>query len=146
MSPRQDCVSPTELPVSRPSPRPLPFVNGHDVGHPRIHRSAGDADVGGHAMQWFHDRGALAKLLGSFGAVCAVMALVGWMGLSTAQGINEKLEGVGGNNLPSIRALNRTKAAIVTAQRDIRSAILVEDMADVQAQLGNVKQGVAAID
>src|SRR4051812_44280529 len=97
-------------------------------------------------MQWFHDRGTLAKLLGSFMVVCAVMAAVGWMGLSTAQQVKSRLDGVGGNNVPGILSLAKTRAGLLTAQRDIRTAILVSDRKDIDTWLTSTRAALADAD
>ena len=46
-------------------------------------------------MQWFHDRGTSVKLLGSSGLICAIMGVVGWMGVNTAQRVKGSLNEVG---------------------------------------------------
>ena len=63
-------------------------------------------------MQWFHNRGTFARLLGSFGVVCTIMAVVGWMGISATQFVRASFEEVSDVRLPSIRALNYATAAI----------------------------------
>jgi hypothetical protein len=68
------------------------------------------------------------------------------VGLSSARTLQGSVDSIGGNDLPSIRALNRTKAAIISAQRDIRSAILVTNPTDVQKSLGDFKQDLADLD
>jgi methyl-accepting chemotaxis protein len=71
----------------------------------------------------------------SFGLVCAFMVVVGALGIKTADGIKEDEVAIGRNNLPSIVALARTSAAVLRAQRDVRTAILVDDPKQVDAIL-----------
>ena len=97
-------------------------------------------------MQWFHDRGTLAKLLGSFTVVCAVMAVVGWMGLSAAQSVKSNLDGVGKNDVPGILSLAKTRAGLLTAQRDIRTAVLVSDRKDIDTWLTSTRTALADAD
>jgi methyl-accepting chemotaxis protein len=73
-------------------------------------------------------------LLG-FGLVCAFVVLVGALGIKTAAGIKEDEVNIGRNNLPSALALGQASAGILRAQRDIRTAILVDDPKQVEALL-----------
>jgi methyl-accepting chemotaxis protein len=78
-------------------------------------------------MQWFHNRSTLAKLLGTFAAVCVVMAVVGYMGISTAQSIKANLDEVGGPVLSNVSDVALVQYNLAQAQRDVRSAILSPD-------------------
>ncbi|MCC6177053.1 MAG: MCP four helix bundle domain-containing protein [Chloroflexi bacterium] len=97
-------------------------------------------------MRWFHDLGTLKKLLGSFGLICAVMALVGYLGIHTAANVREDLDDVGDNNVPSMVALLKTETALAEVQRDIRSAILSSDRREIDALRAKVTTGLAEAD
>ncbi|MGE3268426.1 MAG: methyl-accepting chemotaxis protein [Chloroflexota bacterium] len=97
-------------------------------------------------MSWFHDRGTLAKLLGSFGLICAIMALVGFIGLQTATGVKRNLDSVGRNSVPSVVAVQKTRYALTAAQRDLRGAIVTDDAAEGAALVDNARKRVAEMD
>ena len=83
------------------------------------------------------------KLLTAFGAVCAVMAVVGLVGINTAQRIKGDLDDVAANNLPSVVAIGQTQSNVLIAQRSIRSAILADDSKEIQ---GYLDEGQRALD
>src|SRR4051794_26430835 len=93
-------------------------------------------------MGWFLDRGVRTKLMMSFGMVCALMVFVGGLGIYTAAGLKEDEGEIGRNNLPSTVALARASAAMLRAQRDVRTAILVEDPKQVEALLASTQAHV----
>ncbi|MFN8633819.1 MAG: methyl-accepting chemotaxis protein [Chloroflexota bacterium] len=97
-------------------------------------------------MQWFHDRGTLSKLLGSFLAVCAIMGVVGWLGVSTARNINDNLNDVGGDNVPTILALAATRSALLNAQVEIRSSTMTNDSELTSQYLANARRFLADSD
>jgi methyl-accepting chemotaxis protein len=67
------------------------------------------------------------KLLGSFGVVCSLLALVGGGGLWTAASVKANLDQVANDNLPSYKALAKTKDGTVRGQRDILYSVLEPD-------------------
>ncbi|HEY8476574.1 MAG TPA: methyl-accepting chemotaxis protein [Chloroflexota bacterium] len=102
-------------------------------------------------MSWFHDRSTMVKLLVTFGLLCAVLAVVGYFGLSTAEGIQRHLTSVSKDNLPSAIALGKVQASVLRAQRDIRTALLTDDpqerqtaLQNVQSRLSTLKEAMAA--
>jgi methyl-accepting chemotaxis protein len=97
-------------------------------------------------MQWFHDRGTLSKLLGSFGLICVIMAAVGWMGLSTAGRVKARLDDVGSENVPSIVALSKVQAWVLRSQRDARNAVIATDQKEVDAFLAQTLDDLASVD
>ena len=90
-------------------------------------------------MQWFHNRSTLTKLLGTFASVCVLMAIVGYMGISTAQSIKAGLDEVGGSVLPSTRSIATAQYNLAKAQRDIRTAVLSHDKASTDAAITKMK-------
>ncbi|MGE3268718.1 MAG: methyl-accepting chemotaxis protein [Chloroflexota bacterium] len=98
------------------------------------------------SMGWLHNRGTLAKLLGSFALVCVLLGIVGWVGIDTAQGIERRLELVGNNSLPSVRALNQVRIVVLTIQRDLRSALLAADSQDTARYLQAARAGFSHLD
>src|SRR4030081_214376 len=86
-----------------------------------------------HAQAWLNDLRLQWKLGGAFGAVCVFMAVVGWVGVSTAQQIQSNLDEVGQNNLPSAIALAEIQTNLLLAQASIRAAILVDDPKEIHA-------------
>jgi methyl-accepting chemotaxis protein len=102
-------------------------------------------------MGWFVNRGVRTKLMLSFGLVCVLMLFIGGLGLKTVAGIREDEENIAANSLPSTVALGRANAAMVRAQRDVRSAVIAEDqkqtdayLASVQTQLDEMTKALAA--
>ena len=87
-------------------------------------------------MQWFHDRGTLTKLLGAFAALCAVLALVGFLGLYTARSIQARLSDVGRGELPAVEQLALTHGSILQAQRDMLNAVLASDPQEREGFIG----------
>src|SRR5215211_2048798 len=88
---------------------------------------------------WFLNRGVRTKLMLSFGLVCVLLLFVGALGIKTAAGIRDDEEKIAHNNLPSVVALAKANAAIVRAQRDVRSAVLLEDQKQSDALLAGVQ-------
>jgi len=83
------------------------------------------------------------KLLSAFGAVCLLLALVGWIGISTAQSINSSLETTGTNEVPSLVALGKAQSNLLLGQRSIRSAILVSDPKAIQGYIDTGRKALA---
>ncbi|GAC1321239.1 MAG: hypothetical protein NVSMB2_17810 [Chloroflexota bacterium] len=78
-------------------------------------------------MAWLNDLGLRWKLLGGFGFMGVVLAIVGWQGLSSAQMLNAGLHVVTDTTLPSYKALSKTKDGTVRGQRDILYSIVEPD-------------------
>ncbi|MCC6176259.1 MAG: MCP four helix bundle domain-containing protein, partial [Chloroflexi bacterium] len=97
-------------------------------------------------MGWFENRSIRVKLLGSFAAVCAVMALVGYIGVTTAQGIKGRLDEVNSDLMPGAAALSDAQVNIVQVQRDVRSSILVDDQKEIEALRARVKDDFARVE
>ncbi|MCC6178130.1 MAG: Tar ligand binding domain-containing protein [Chloroflexi bacterium] len=97
-------------------------------------------------MRWFHNLGIQTKLLGTFGTVCAIMALVGYLGISTAQSINAQLNDANTVNIPSVDALATTQASFLRAQRDVRSVIQATDPGEANALFAKVKDSLRESD
>jgi hypothetical protein len=95
-------------------------------------------------MRWFHDRSTLVKLLGTFTLVCALMLVVGYTGITTAQGITASLDNTENNLLPGTSQLLTTNVNITSVQRDIRGAILEETPAATLQVLNQMDQELAA--
>jgi methyl-accepting chemotaxis protein len=94
-------------------------------------------------MSLFLDLRLRWKLLGAFGAVCLIMAVVGWIGVSTAQGIQSRLDDVGGTNLPSVAALGKAQSNLLLGQRSIRSAILATDPKAISGYVDTGRKAIA---
>ena len=97
-------------------------------------------------MRWIQDRGTATKMLLSFALVCALMAVVGAVGATTASGIEQRLVTVGDVNLPGIRALNQTRVAMITVQRDLRSALLTDDPVETTALVTSARTALRTMD
>ena len=78
-------------------------------------------------MSWFNNLGIQTKLLAGFGAVSVILALVGYLGVNTAQSINSNVDFIGANMLPSVDAADSVLTDVAAAQRDIRSLLLAAD-------------------
>jgi methyl-accepting chemotaxis protein len=101
-------------------------------------------------MQWFHNLSTLAKLLGTFAAVCVVMAVVGYMGISSAQNIKANLDDVGGGVLSGTRDIGIVQYKLTEAQREVRTALISDDknvsikaVADMTAEFAASEQAWA---
>jgi methyl-accepting chemotaxis protein len=75
----------------------------------------------------------------SFGVVCALMVLVGYLGSTTARGLKDDLDTATNNVLPSALALGRASTAVLRADRDIRSAVLTEDPKEIETSISSVE-------
>lgn len=95
-------------------------------------------------MAWFHDRSAMTKLLGVFLLLCGVLGFSGYMGLSTAARINAYLNAVGTDDVPSIISLTAMQQASLKAQRDARSAVLVNDPTQIKNYVDQTNQDITA--
>jgi methyl-accepting chemotaxis protein len=95
-------------------------------------------------LGWFHDRSTLVKLLGTFTIMCALMVVVGYTGITTAQSIKASLEDTENNLLPGTSQLLSTKANIASVQRDISGAILEETPEATQQLLNQMDQELTA--
>jgi methyl-accepting chemotaxis protein len=84
------------------------------------------------------------KLLGSFLVVCALTAVVAYVGAATAQTVKANLDNVGGNLLPTTMALASVSGNIFQAQRDIRAAVLVSDQKEIEALVAKTRAELAA--
>jgi methyl-accepting chemotaxis protein len=94
-------------------------------------------------MQWFHNLSTLAKLLGTFAAVCVVMAVVGYMGIRSSQSLKTNLDDVSAL-VTSTRNIGLTQYELAKAQRDIRTAILSADKAATDAAITKMKGEITA--
>jgi CHASE3 domain sensor protein len=88
--------------------------------------------------------GIRGKLLSGFGVMVVLIMLVGYVGISTAQGIYGNLEATGRETLPSIQALSSTQASVLRAQRDVRGAILVASQQETVDLLSRVETSLVA--
>jgi methyl-accepting chemotaxis protein len=93
-------------------------------------------------MSWFSNLRLRVKLLGSFGLVCLIMAIVGGLGVSTAQRLETNLNGLGLNELPSTIALGETQSNLLLGQRGIRSAILADDPQAIKTYVDAGRKGL----
>ncbi len=87
----------------------------------------------------FADLGLRWKLLTGFAVVVALLGVVSYVGVSSAQMLNSRVVQADETLLPSSLALARTQAAAFRAQRDLRSAILSDSQKDVDDYLAKVK-------
>jgi hypothetical protein len=78
-------------------------------------------------MRWFHDRSTLAKLLGTFAVLCAVMGIVGYLGVNTAQAIKADVDNATGNLLPSALAAAAIDGSLNDVRVNVRSATMTSD-------------------
>ena len=78
-------------------------------------------------MLWFHNVSTLAKLLGTFAALCAVMGIVGYLGVSTAQAIKADVDNATGNLLPGALAAAAIDGSLNDIRVNVRSAALTSD-------------------
>jgi methyl-accepting chemotaxis protein len=90
--------------------------------------------------------GIRAKLLGGFGLMVVLIAVIGYIGMSTAQGINGSLQDVGKVSLGSVQALAAAQANVMRAQRDVRGAVLADNTDETLALLGQVEASLNAAD
>jgi methyl-accepting chemotaxis protein len=97
-------------------------------------------------MRWLHDRGTFTKLLGSFAVVCALLGFAGWEGIRTAEEIEHRLSFMGEVTVPSIQELHHTRAAVLTAQRDARGALLATDPQEVSRSVESTRAALSALD
>jgi hypothetical protein len=81
--------------------------------------------------------------LGVFGAVIALLVVLVVLG-SAMQGIRHKLQDLGTNYLPSQLALTQVEAATFRVQRDVRSAILVDDPQEDERLLREAREQLAS--
>jgi methyl-accepting chemotaxis protein len=82
------------------------------------------------------------KLLGGFGVVCVVMAIVGWLGVSTALSLQANLVDVDTNSLPSLVGLGYAQSNLLLGQRGIRSAILATDPVAIKGYIDAGRKGL----
>ena len=84
------------------------------------------------------------KLLSGFGALVVLMLLVGYMGVNTAQMINNNLEDVGNTSLVSIQKLGEVTTSLARAQGDLRMAVLVKTQQETNQTLAQVDAALDA--
>ena len=70
------------------------------------------------------------------------MAIVGWLGVSTAQSIQANLVDVDTNSLPSLAVLGYTQTNLLLGQRGIRSAILATDPTAIKGYIDAGRKGL----
>ena len=93
-------------------------------------------------MSGFSDIRLRWKLLGGFGAVCILMAVVGWLGFTTAQRTQTSLVDIHTNTIPSLTYLSETQVNMLLGQRGIRSAMLSNDPAAIKAFIDGGRKGL----
>ena len=84
--------------------------------------------------------------MSGFGLMVVLLVVVGYIGVSTAQGLNASMEDVGKTSLGSIQALSDTQVNLLRAQRDVRGAILAETTEETLALLSRVDESLAVAD
>jgi hypothetical protein len=94
-------------------------------------------------MRWFNDRSTLAKLLGTFAALCAAMGVVGYLGLSSAQNVQDRLEDASTNLLPSALAVASMDSALNDVRVTARSALIESDPAAVALLVAHATNSLA---
>src|SRR5579875_3122634 len=77
-------------------------------------------------------------LLGSFGLICAVMAVVGVISIWGMGQIAARTDAIAGHSLPSIKSLGNARADIFRIGRDFRQAIIEPDPQQTTADLAIV--------
>ncbi|MGI9147643.1 MAG: putative bifunctional diguanylate cyclase/phosphodiesterase [Chloroflexota bacterium] len=83
--------------------------------------------------------GLLGQLLAAFSTVCAVLAVVGFIGIATALSIKAGLDEVGKHQVPSTVRLGATRQALIAAQRDLLNALLTDDNLQAANLLAQVR-------
>jgi Four helix bundle sensory module for signal transduction len=81
--------------------------------------------------------------LGVFAAAIVLLVVVVVVG-AAMQGIRHRLQDLGTNYLPSQLALTQAQAATFRVQRDVRSAILVDDPREIERLLREAREQLAS--
>jgi methyl-accepting chemotaxis protein len=97
-------------------------------------------------MNWFNNLRLQVKLLGAFGVVCLIMATVGYVGISTAEGVKAQLDDTTENLMPSYVALSTMQTSLAHAERDMRNAVLDNDAQTIAADIAVYNSDLAQID
>src|ERR671938_119194 len=97
-------------------------------------------------MRWFDDRGIRTKLLGSFAILCALLALVGYMGVRTGQGIMVDQDEITHDHIPSMVAMYDARVALLTVQSGVQAAALTDDPAERNALVQDARGHLAKLD
>ncbi len=95
-------------------------------------------------FRWFTDMALKPKLLLSFGVVVALLGIIGYLGITTAQGIKGNLDVVGTDNMPSGVNLGTAQADFNAAERDIDLSLQVTDQKQIDGYLASTEDHLKA--
>jgi methyl-accepting chemotaxis protein len=97
-------------------------------------------------MRLFNNLRLRVKLLGSFGLVCLIMGIVGYVGISSTEAVKAQLDDTTDSLLPSYAALSSLQTNLTRAQRDVRTAVLDTDPKAIAADMDVYNNDIAQID
>jgi methyl-accepting chemotaxis protein len=90
-------------------------------------------------MNWFYDLNIRTKLLGSFTAVAAIAALIGWLGLSKVSQLKTGGVTLYANRLVPIQDLAYANFGFLNARTDLRDLLLAKDQNTRREAASNVE-------
>jgi methyl-accepting chemotaxis protein len=84
-------------------------------------------------VRWFYNLSTMKKLLSSFAMICAVMAVVGYLGVANMGKINEMLNSLYDRDMTGLSAIKEANINLVYIGRAVRKALLETDRTKQQA-------------
>jgi methyl-accepting chemotaxis protein len=97
-------------------------------------------------MGWFRNMKLAGRLALSFGVVVAMLAGVAWAGLSTMKSMSENLDKIVNDRNVRVELCNRMAAAAKEVQLLVRNVVIMDDVAEIQAELARLKDLRASYD
>lgn len=93
-------------------------------------------------MTWFKNLRTVTKLMLAFSTMAAVLAVVGYQGLSAANRINDLNDTLYVRHMLGLSAMKDAMIARVMIGRDTRTAILAKDRAEAQKSVEKVEEDI----
>jgi methyl-accepting chemotaxis protein len=84
-------------------------------------------------VRWFYNMNTMKKLLASFSLICVLMAVVGYLGMSSMSKINDMLNTLYDRDMVGLSEIKEANIDLVYIGRSVRKAILEKDRAKAQA-------------
>jgi methyl-accepting chemotaxis protein len=97
-------------------------------------------------MNWFKNLRTMAKLTIGFALVSVILAMVGYVGVSSTTEMNTLMEQLYGSELQGISHIKEANTIIMYIARDARNAIIASDKSQVKTYRENIDKYLVSLD
>src|SRR5689334_17239133 len=96
-------------------------------------------------MNWFRNRKTVTKLMIGFGLIAAMLAFVGYRGLTASSMMNTMLNTMYERDLTGLSSIKEANIDLIYIGRGMRAAILADDKAEVERNRAFVDKSITLL-